>query len=151
MLTTRVDGQLILEKKCLEQVSRRFLVGTEFCPRQKDSALDFQLRPLVSPTLKFHVSQNKMCSGLRSCERGDQVLVPPSPIHRAGYVAFKTLQTLMEKCDGVPSCKSNICLWIESRTACNKMGRTCSKNLAGSVSTFLFSAYRNGMRSYVNM
>lgn len=149
MLTMRVVAQLTPEKECLEQVSRRFLVETEFCPRQKDSARDFQLRPLVSPTLKFHVSQNKMCSGLRSWEV--QVLIPPSPIHRAGYVAFKKLQTLMEKCDGVPSYKSNICLWIERRTACNKMGWTCSKNLAGSVSTFLFSAYRNEMRSYVNM
>ncbi|GBM56741.1 hypothetical protein AVEN_6094-1 [Araneus ventricosus] len=77
-------------------------------------------------------SQNKKSSGLRSGERGGQVTGPTRPIHRAGYVAFKKCQSVLEKCAGAPSCIHHMSLWMGSGKACNKLRSTCSKKICTS-------------------
>ncbi|GFX37296.1 hypothetical protein TNCV_76401 [Trichonephila clavipes] len=72
------------------------------------------------PTLSANAfcEEKKKFSGLRSDEQGGQATSPSHLIHRAEYVSFKKLRTLLEKFAGVPWCINNISLWRWNVTAC---------------------------------
>ncbi|GFW14461.1 hypothetical protein TNCV_298811 [Trichonephila clavipes] len=52
--------------------------------------------------------EKKKFSRLRSDEQGGQATSPTHLIHRAEYVSFKKLWTLLEKCAGAPWCINNM-------------------------------------------
>ncbi|GFU65645.1 uncharacterized protein TNCV_635681 [Trichonephila clavipes] len=65
----------------------------------------------VSYTKGFMCLQKKKSGGLKSGEQGGQAASLPRPIRCAGYVSFKKLWTLMEKCAGAPSCVKPNCFY----------------------------------------